>query len=125
MRVAMRMYERMGFVRAPELDFHPDENVTVKGLSAQSRCYKTAPLTSLPATASSASRTMVTIWSTSFSLMTSEGKSQNIADGAGEEATLDAGLAYLVAQIGRGFGSPYRPRIQLRTSTPGRAHRPP
>ncbi len=31
MRVAMGMYERMGFVRAPELDFHPDPSVTVKG----------------------------------------------------------------------------------------------
>ena len=31
MRVAMRMYERMGFVRAPELDFHPVPDVTVKG----------------------------------------------------------------------------------------------
>jgi GNAT superfamily N-acetyltransferase len=30
MEVAMRMYERMGFVRAPELDFHPDPGVTVK-----------------------------------------------------------------------------------------------
>ena len=30
MQVAMRMYERMGFVRAPELDFHPDPRVTVK-----------------------------------------------------------------------------------------------
>jgi ribosomal protein S18 acetylase RimI-like enzyme len=30
MQVAIRMYERMGFVRAPELDFHPDPNVTVK-----------------------------------------------------------------------------------------------
>jgi hypothetical protein len=30
MQVAMRMYERMGFVRAPELDFHPDPTVTVK-----------------------------------------------------------------------------------------------
>ncbi len=30
MQVAMRMYERMGFVRAPELDFHPDPSVTVK-----------------------------------------------------------------------------------------------
>jgi predicted N-acetyltransferase YhbS len=30
MKVAMRMYERMGFVRAPELDFHPAPNVTVK-----------------------------------------------------------------------------------------------
>lgn len=31
MQVAMRMYERMGFLRAPELDFHLSENVTVKG----------------------------------------------------------------------------------------------
>ena len=31
MQTAMRMYERMGFVRAPELDFHPVEEVTVKG----------------------------------------------------------------------------------------------
>jgi predicted N-acetyltransferase YhbS len=31
MRVAMGMYERMGFVRAPELDFHPAPDVTVKG----------------------------------------------------------------------------------------------
>jgi GNAT superfamily N-acetyltransferase len=31
MRVAMAMYKRMGFVRAPELDFHPVPNVTVKG----------------------------------------------------------------------------------------------
>ena len=30
MRVAMRIYERMGFVRAPEMDFHPDPSVTVK-----------------------------------------------------------------------------------------------
>jgi len=30
MRVAMRMYERMGFVRAPDLDFHPDPSVAVK-----------------------------------------------------------------------------------------------
>ena len=30
MQVAMRMYERMGFIRAPELDFHPDPSVTVK-----------------------------------------------------------------------------------------------
>jgi GNAT superfamily N-acetyltransferase len=30
MQVAMRMYEGMGFVRAPELDFHPDPSVTVK-----------------------------------------------------------------------------------------------
>ena len=31
MRTAMRMYERIGFVRAPELDFHPAPGVTVKG----------------------------------------------------------------------------------------------
>jgi GNAT superfamily N-acetyltransferase len=30
MQVAKRMYERMGFVRVPELDFHPDPSVTVK-----------------------------------------------------------------------------------------------
>ncbi len=30
MQVAKQMYERMGFVRAPELDFHPDPNVIVK-----------------------------------------------------------------------------------------------
>jgi ribosomal protein S18 acetylase RimI-like enzyme len=30
MQVAMRMYERMGFVRVPELDFHPYPNITVK-----------------------------------------------------------------------------------------------
>lgn len=31
MSVAMQMYERMGFVRAPELDFQPDPNFLVKG----------------------------------------------------------------------------------------------
>jgi GNAT superfamily N-acetyltransferase len=31
MQTAMRMYERMGFVRAPEIDFHPAPGVTVKG----------------------------------------------------------------------------------------------
>jgi GNAT superfamily N-acetyltransferase len=31
MQIAMRMYERMGFVRAPELDFRPAEDVIVKG----------------------------------------------------------------------------------------------
>jgi GNAT superfamily N-acetyltransferase len=31
MQVAMRMYERMGFVRAPEIDFHPVPEVTIKG----------------------------------------------------------------------------------------------
>lgn len=30
MQVAMRMYEKMGFVRAPELDFRVDEEVLVK-----------------------------------------------------------------------------------------------
>jgi predicted N-acetyltransferase YhbS len=30
MQVAMRMYERMGFVHAPDLDFHPDPSITVK-----------------------------------------------------------------------------------------------
>lgn len=31
MQVAMAMYERMGFHHAPELDFHPVPDVTVKG----------------------------------------------------------------------------------------------
>ncbi len=31
MQTAMQMYERMGFVRVPELDFHPTENTTIKG----------------------------------------------------------------------------------------------
>jgi ribosomal protein S18 acetylase RimI-like enzyme len=31
MHAALRMYERMGFVRARELDFHPAPGVTVKG----------------------------------------------------------------------------------------------
>jgi ribosomal protein S18 acetylase RimI-like enzyme len=31
MAVAMRMYERMGFIRAPELDFHPAKDITIKG----------------------------------------------------------------------------------------------
>ena len=30
MQVAMRMYERMGFIRVPELDFHPDPSIIVK-----------------------------------------------------------------------------------------------
>jgi GNAT superfamily N-acetyltransferase len=30
MQVAMRMYERMGFVRTPELDFRPAPEVTIK-----------------------------------------------------------------------------------------------
>ncbi len=31
MAVAMRLYERMGFVRAPELDFRPAPEILVKG----------------------------------------------------------------------------------------------
>ena len=31
MREAVRLYERRGFIRAPELDFHPAEGVVVKG----------------------------------------------------------------------------------------------
>jgi GNAT superfamily N-acetyltransferase len=31
MQVAMHVYEHMGFVRAPELDFHPAPEITVKG----------------------------------------------------------------------------------------------
>ncbi len=31
MQVAMSMYERMGFVRAPELDFQPVPSITIKG----------------------------------------------------------------------------------------------
>ena len=31
MQVAMRMYERMGFVRVTELDFHPVPEITIKG----------------------------------------------------------------------------------------------
>ena len=31
MQTAQRMYERMGFARFPELDFHPAPGVTVKG----------------------------------------------------------------------------------------------
>jgi len=31
MQTAKQMYERMGFVRAPELDFHPTENTVIKG----------------------------------------------------------------------------------------------
>lgn len=31
MRVAIRLYERLGFVAAPELDFHPAPGLTVKG----------------------------------------------------------------------------------------------
>ena len=31
MQTAMQMYERRGFVRAPELDFHPVPEITIKG----------------------------------------------------------------------------------------------
>ncbi len=31
MQTAMQMYERMGFVRTPEFDFHPTENTLIKG----------------------------------------------------------------------------------------------
>lgn len=31
MQAGIRMYERMGFIRAPELDFHPGKDLTVKG----------------------------------------------------------------------------------------------
>ena len=31
MQTAMQMYVRMGFVRAPEFDFHPTENTLIKG----------------------------------------------------------------------------------------------
>lgn len=31
MQTAMRMYERMGFVRAPDCDFHPTEHTVIKG----------------------------------------------------------------------------------------------
>lgn len=31
MRAALRLYERLGFVRAPELDFQPAPGVTIKG----------------------------------------------------------------------------------------------
>jgi GNAT superfamily N-acetyltransferase len=31
MKVAMGMYERMGFVRAPDLDFRPGPDITIKG----------------------------------------------------------------------------------------------
>lgn len=31
MQTAMRMYERMGFVRVPELDFRPARNLLIKG----------------------------------------------------------------------------------------------
>jgi GNAT superfamily N-acetyltransferase len=47
MKVAMRMYERMGFVRVPELDFHPDPSVTVKAyrleLNSGGKCRMEGP----------------------------------------------------------------------------------
>ncbi len=42
MQVAMRMYERMGFIRAPELDFHPDPTVTVKAYRLEFDCARKA-----------------------------------------------------------------------------------
>jgi GNAT superfamily N-acetyltransferase len=44
MQVAMRMYERMGFVRAPELDFHPDPSVTVKAYRLELGCVGKAKM---------------------------------------------------------------------------------
>ena len=38
MQGAMRMYERMGFVRAPDLDFHPDPSITVKAYRLDLDC---------------------------------------------------------------------------------------
>jgi hypothetical protein len=37
MQAALRMYERMGFVRAPELDFHPAPGVTVRAIVSISK----------------------------------------------------------------------------------------
>ncbi len=31
MQAAVRLYERMGFVRAPEIDFQPAPGIVVKG----------------------------------------------------------------------------------------------
>jgi ribosomal protein S18 acetylase RimI-like enzyme len=31
MQAAVRLYERMGFRRAPDLDFHPAPSMTIKG----------------------------------------------------------------------------------------------
>ncbi len=44
MAVAMSMYERMGFKRASELDFHPNENVTVKGYRFDLNTNKLSPI---------------------------------------------------------------------------------
>ena len=38
MQVAMRMYERMGFVRTPEMDFHPDPSITIKAYRLELDC---------------------------------------------------------------------------------------
>jgi GNAT superfamily N-acetyltransferase len=43
MQVAMQMYVRMGFVRAPELDFHPAPEITVKGYRYQFDDRRLAP----------------------------------------------------------------------------------
>jgi GNAT superfamily N-acetyltransferase len=52
MAAAMRLYERMGFVRAPELDFSPAPEITVKGyrLPLTSGPLTSGPLTSRPLT---------------------------------------------------------------------------
>ena len=34
-RLTTQTYERMGFVHAPELDFHPTENTVIKGYRLQ------------------------------------------------------------------------------------------
>jgi GNAT superfamily N-acetyltransferase len=47
MAVAMRLYERMGFGRAPELDFSPAPGITVKGYRLP---LTSGPLTSSPLT---------------------------------------------------------------------------
>jgi hypothetical protein len=41
MQTAMQMYERMGFVRAPEFDFRPTENTVIKGYRLDLPGYKT------------------------------------------------------------------------------------
>ena len=43
MQVAMEMYERMGFHHAPELDFHPVPDVTVKGYRLDLNAVLRAP----------------------------------------------------------------------------------
>jgi GNAT superfamily N-acetyltransferase len=58
MAAAMRLYERMGFVRAPELDFSPAPEITVKGyrLPLTSGPLTSRPLTSGPLTLPSPQR---------------------------------------------------------------------